>query len=80
LPSVGKTNDARSSESLPAICVLNFIPSIGLGDESQANAINVALQAIYMYTRHENSGRINYEVPDEGMYLLALDSVYMYYA
>lgn len=63
----------------PGIAALRYVPTIGVSN-SFTSPINVAARNIYTFIRHANSGHSNYEAPDLMMYLLAMDSVYAYYA
>lgn len=65
------------SGSIPGIMTLFYTPTIGVAN-SENSAVNVAMRNIYSYVRHANSGHANYDAPDLMMYLLAMDSVYMF--
>lgn len=65
--------------TIPGILAYYFEPAIGQATDANA-PINVAARNIYSYVRHANSGHANYEAPDLMMYLLAMDSVYMYHS
>lgn len=65
--------------AIPGIASYYFAPTVG--NPTDANApINVAMRNIYSFVRHANSGHSNYDAPDLMLYLLAMDSVYMYHA
>nr|UBJ26028.1 putative capsid protein [Rodent picobirnavirus] len=67
-----------SSNNIPGICSIYFAPTIG--NSTDANApVNVAARNIYSFVRHVNSGHANYDAPDLMLYLLAMDSAYMYH-
>lgn len=74
-------NDVASigSSSISGIMTLNYGPAIGVAD-SENSAVNVAMRNIYSYVRHANSGHSNYDAPDLMLYLLAMDSIYMFIA
>lgn len=63
--------------SIPGICSIYFTPAIGNAVDANS-PINVAARNIYSYVRHVNSGHSNYDAPDLMLYLLAMDSCYMY--
>lgn len=65
--------------SISGIMTLYYGPTLGVVDDEN-NAVNVAMRNIYSYVRHANSGHANYDAPDLMLYLLAMDSVYMYHA
>lgn len=65
--------------SVPGVMALEFVPTIGIAEDANA-PINVAARNIYSYVRHANSGHANYEAPDLMMYLVAMDSVYMFHS
>lgn len=68
-----------ANASIPGFMVYYFAPMIG--NPQDANApINVAARNIYSYVRHANSGHSNYEAPDLMLYLVAMDSIYMYHS
>lgn len=69
----------NGQNAIPGVMGLYYAPSIG--DASSATApINVAMRNIYSYVRHANSGHTNYDAPDLMMYMLAMDSVYMFHS
>lgn len=65
--------------SISGIMTLYYTPAIGVAS-TENSAINVAMRNIYSYVRHANSGHANYDAPDLMLYLLAMDSVYMFHA
>lgn len=65
--------------SVPGVMALEFVPTIGIATDANS-PINVAARNIYSYVRHANSGHSNYEAPDLMMYLVAMDSVYMFHS
>nr|AVX53675.1 putative capsid [Marmot picobirnavirus] len=73
----GKFGNVQAA--IPGVCAIKFAPSIG-NVNSETDAVNIAMRNIYSYVRHANSGHSNYEGPDLMIYLLAMDSVYMYHA
>lgn len=68
------------TEAIPGIMTLTFVASIGNSRSGEANGINIASKAIYSYIRNTNSGARNYDPVDLQLYLLAMDSLYIYYA
>lgn len=63
----------------PGVATIHFAPLIGKA-EIKSDPVNVAANNIYTWVRHMNSGARNYEAPDYMMYLLSMDSLYMYHA
>lgn len=66
-------------DTIPGVLRIGFVPTIGSSDGG-SSAVNIAARQIYSWVRHANSGSRNYESPDYMMYLLALDSAYMFHA
>lgn len=74
------TNGAfDTTTSVPGAMVLEYVPTIGVAN-NETSPINIAARNIYSFVRHANSGHSNYESPDLMMYLVAMDSVYMFHA
>lgn len=73
--TVSKTSQV--AESIPGIMAINFSPTIGVSKD-QTSPINIAARQIYSFVRHANSGHANYDSPDLMMYLIAMDSAYMW--
>lgn len=65
--------------TVPGIMRLNFAPAIGVSTR-QTDVVNVAANNIYSWVRHANSGHANYEAPDYMMFLLSVDTAYMFHA
>lgn len=65
--------------AFPGAMAINFIPTIGYTDSENA-PVNIAMRNVYSFVRHVNSGHTNYDSPDLMIYLLAMDSIYMYHA
>lgn len=65
------------SENVPGVMAIHFGPALPVGND-QVSAVNTAMRNIYTFVRHVNSGHTNYDAPDLMMYLLAMDSMYMY--
>nr|AVX53393.1 putative capsid [Marmot picobirnavirus] len=67
--------------AIPGIMRIDFFPSCGIdGAPSSNDSVNIAAQNIYSFVRNVNSGARNYQAPDLMMYILTLDSAYMYAA
>lgn len=76
----GEYSDAVLSqyrESVPGILSIEFSPTIGYSVDP-TSPINLAARQIYSFVRHANSGHSNYDSPDLMMYLIAMDSAYMW--
>lgn len=65
------------SISVPGIMAYYFGPAIGEAT-NEISPVNVAMRQLYSDVRHKNSGSTNYDAPDLMMYILAMDSPYMY--
>lgn len=77
LPASLGTN--MGNGSIPGVMALYFSPQVGAPTDSNA-PINIASRNIYSYVRHANSGHSNYDAPDLMLYLVAMDSVYMFHS
>nr|AVX53318.1 putative capsid [Marmot picobirnavirus] len=80
--SVGSWNQGAGTpdqQAIAGILALYYEPTIGRVMK-ETDAVNVAMRNIYAYVRHANSGHANYEAPDLMLYLLAMDSVYMFHS
>lgn len=64
---------------MPGILKLHTLPTFGYSNNA-SSAVNAASRALYTFVRHANSGKTNYESPDLMMYLLAVSSIYQWYA
>lgn len=73
------TADPNPALSLPGILSFQIMPTFGY-TQSPIDAINVAFSAMFNFVRHATSGQSRYEAPDLGIYCLAMDSAYSYYA
>lgn len=65
--------------TIAGVMGIYFSPCVGTQD-GEASAINIAARRMYSWVRHANSGHANYESPDLMMYMMAMDSCYMYLA
>lgn len=67
---------------MPGIYSIQTMPSIGYcaGAATPTAPANQAAAQLYSYVRHANSGHSNYDAPDLMLYLLAMDSIYTYWA
>lgn len=72
-----KTGD--EAFAIPGIMAINWIPTIGQSDD-QNSPVNIVSREVYSFVRHANSGHSNYDAPDLMMYILAMDSLYSFYA
>lgn len=68
-----------ASASVPGVIALYYAPTIGTA-QAETDPINIAARNIYSFVRHANSGHSNYDSPDLMLYLIAMDSIYMYHA
>lgn len=66
------------SNSVPGIMAFYYTPTIGLAT-GETSPINVAMRRLYSSVRGANSGATNYEAPDMMLYILCVDSAYMYH-
>lgn len=67
------------NDPMPGGMVLNYHTLPGIS-KTGTDAINVAARNIYQFVRHANAGHANYDPQDYMLYLLAMDSLYAYYA
>lgn len=65
--------------AIPGIMAFYYVPTIGAAT-TETDPINIAARNIYSFVRHANSGHSNYDSPDLMLYLLAMDSIYMFHA
>lgn len=65
--------------SIPGIMSIYTTPTIGVSKDANS-PVNIAMRRLYTYVRHANSGHSNYDPADLMIYLLAMDSVYTYWA
>jgi hypothetical protein len=70
-------NDA--SVYLPGIMSIYTTPTIGISTNANS-PVNIAMRRLYTFVRHANSGHSNYDPADLMIYLLAMDSIYTYWA
>lgn len=66
-------------EAVPGIMAFKTLTIPGVSRDN-SSPINVSARAMYSFIRHANSGHSNYDSPDCGLYLLATDSAYTYWA
>lgn len=90
-PDVKATTSTKEVRlpNFPGIMVLPYVPTLGVSlpeiktadQRSLApNVITLTATNIYSFVRHANSGSSNYGRSDLMQYLLAMDSIYSYYA
>nr|UVJ88894.1 putative capsid protein [Picobirnavirus sp.] len=78
--SIGTTLSVNStSVYLPGIMSIYTSPTIGVSTDANS-PVNIAMRRLYAYVRHANSGHSNYDPADLMIYLLAMDSIYTYWA
>lgn len=65
--------------TIPGVMALYYAQAIG-DATSEVSPVNVAMRQLYSDIRHKNSGSTNYDATDLMMYILAMDSPYMYIA
>lgn len=68
-----------ASVYLPGIMSIYTTPTIGISTDANS-PVNIAMRRLYTYVRHANSGHSNYDPADLMIYLLAMDSIYTYWA
>lgn len=66
-------------QRIPGLMTFRFCPSIGYS-EDWGSQINVAARNIYSYIRAVQTASASYEASDLMMYLVGMDSAYMFYA
>jgi len=74
--SVTQDSGEGSPWAVPGVMSLNLDPGIGFCD-SAVSPGNVFMRNFYSYVRHANSGHANYEAPDLGMYVMAVDQIHI---
>lgn len=67
------------SAGVPGVMAIYTTPAYGNSD-SAVSPLNVAIRNIYSFVRHANSGHANYDAPDLGIYLMAMDNIYSFMA
>lgn len=65
--------------NLPGIMAIYTTPTIGISKDANS-PVNIAMRRLYTYVRHQNSGHANYDPADLMLYILAMDSIYTYWA
>lgn len=73
------TSWGTCTQTIPGVMTIHTAPTIG-HSISGSSAINIAAKNLYSWVRHANSGHANYDSPDLMMYLIAMDSLYSWYA
>lgn len=74
--SFGKTGDFGTQSLTPAVLVMDFIPTVGMPNESQA-PVNQAARLQYSYVRYANSGSPVGNPSHLMKFYIAADSLYM---
>nr|AXL64604.1 capsid protein [Chicken picobirnavirus] len=71
------SSDPINTAAIPGVMAIYCSPAYG--SSLVANSpLNVAIRNIYSFVRHANSGHTNYDAPDLGIYLMAMDNLYSY--
>nr|UVJ88904.1 putative capsid protein [Picobirnavirus sp.] len=65
--------------SVPGVMAIKTVPTIGVGSDMYSPA-NIAARDVYSDVRKANSGSKNYDPADLMIYLLAMDSIYGFWA
>jgi hypothetical protein len=65
--------------NLPGIMAIYTTPTIGVSKNANS-PVNIAMRRLYTFVRHQNSGHSNYDPADLMLYILAMDSIYTYWA
>lgn len=73
------SDNLDSKWTIPGIMSIMTMPTGGASMDENS-PINIAARKVYSYVRHANSGHSNYDPPDLMMYLLAMDSIYIYWS
>lgn len=68
-----------NQDTVPGIMGLYFTPTVGYS-AAENDPINIAMRKVFGTIRSGNAGATNYEAPDLMIYLLCMDSVFMYHA
>lgn len=63
--------------TIPGICTISLVPTVGVSD-SPNSAVNIAMNSMYTYVRHANSGHANYQSTDLMIYVLSMSQIYSY--
>lgn len=71
------SSDPINTAAVPGVMAIYCSPSYG-GSSVANSPLNVAIRNIYSFVRHANSGHTNYDAPDLGIYLMAMDNLYSY--
>lgn len=72
------SNASNLDRSVPGVFKIGYIPTYGRARDN-SDPINLAARNIYSFVRKANSGSKNYDAPNMMMYLMACDSIYMFY-
>lgn len=72
-------DNVDSRWTIPGIMSILTMPTGGASVDDNS-PINIAARKVYSFVRHANSGHSNYDPADLMMYLLAMDSIYIYWS
>lgn len=67
-----------NSVAYPGIMAHYFVPSVGVSN-NENTPVNVAMRVFFAQVRKANSGATNYDPADMMIYVLAMDSINMYF-
>lgn len=73
------SDNLDSRWTVPGIMSILTMPTGGASTDDNS-PINIAARKVYSFVRHANSGHSNYDPADLMMYLLAMDSIYIYWS
>lgn len=70
------TPGAGDASGVPGVMSLCVEPGIGIA-ENATDPANVFMRNFYSWIRHANSGHTNYNAPDLGLYIMAVDQIHL---
>lgn len=73
--TTGMLASADAVSTLPGVCSFGVLHTPGFCQYG-SDAANVFVRNFYSWIRHQNSGHANYDAPDLGMYLMAIDEIH----
>lgn len=77
-PNSRDINAQWLQQTIPGICVLSYLPTIGYADSADA-PINVISKALYAYIRSNISGSRPYDPTDVMIYIVAMDTAFYWW-
>lgn len=78
-PNIAKWTVTGTGNGPSGILAIKWMPTLGQST-NENSPVNIVARELYGYVRHANSGAKNYDAPDLMMYVLAMDSIYSFYA